>query len=85
MRAMSWSTFERRYQPRDATALGDGSQGDYIVDYRIAKSFDPKHVWTVVTGDNGKLYLASGFHVVNRVGYVVCLVPHDFPERPVLY
>jgi hypothetical protein len=32
----------------------------------------PLHtVWTVVEGDNGKLYASTGFHVVNKLYYVV--------------
>jgi hypothetical protein len=32
----------------------------------------PLHqVWTVVEGDNGKLYALTGFHIVNKMHYVV--------------
>jgi hypothetical protein len=85
VRAMSYSAFERRYKPFQATELGfDGSMGEHMVDYATARGRKPEQVWTVVDCD-GKLYLASGFHVVNRMGYIVCAEPHDDTDRPVLY
>ena len=35
----------------------------------------PGTVWTLVDGDDGEQYLLSGFHVVNRIGYLVSTVP----------
>jgi hypothetical protein len=32
-------------------------------------------VWTLVNGDDGHQYLVSGFHFVNRIGYLVSTVP----------
>lgn len=36
---------------------------------------DPRTVWTVLDGDDGDLYVASGYHFVNRIGYLVSTVP----------
>jgi hypothetical protein len=36
---------------------------------------DPRTVWTLIDGDDGDQYLQSGFHVVNRLGYLVSTVP----------
>jgi hypothetical protein len=36
---------------------------------------DPRTVWTLVDGDDGDQYLLSGFHLVNRVGYLISTVP----------
>jgi len=35
----------------------------------------PSTVWTLVDGDDGDQYLLSGFHVVNRIGYLLSTVP----------
>jgi hypothetical protein len=35
---------------------------------------DPRTVWTFVDGDDGDQYLVSGFHFVNRIGYLVSTV-----------
>ena len=34
-----------------------------------------QHVWTLVEGDSGKECLINGWHVCNRLAYVVCEVP----------
>lgn len=31
----------------------------------------PRSVWTFVEGDDDRQFLASGFHLVNRVGYLL--------------
>lgn len=33
-------------------------------------------LWTCVQGDNGKLYLSPGKHLVNRLFYVICNKPY---------
>jgi hypothetical protein len=36
---------------------------------------DPRTVWTFVDGDDGDQYLISGYHLVNRIGYLISTVP----------
>jgi hypothetical protein len=36
---------------------------------------DPSTIWTLVDGDNGDQYLVSGYHFVNRIGYLISLEP----------
>lgn len=36
-----------------------------------------RHVWTLVDGDNGGSYLITGYHWVNRIGYVITEQPWD--------
>lgn len=36
---------------------------------------DPRTVWTLVDGDDGDQYLVSGFHLVNRIGYLISTMP----------
>jgi hypothetical protein len=40
---------------------------------------DPSKVWTLVDGDDGDMYLISGLHFVNRIGYLLSTlsVPED--------
>jgi hypothetical protein len=40
---------------------------------------DPRTIWTVLDGDDGDLYVVSGYHIVNRIGYLVSTttVPDD--------
>ncbi|QDT53880.1 hypothetical protein Pan44_19060 [Caulifigura coniformis] len=42
-----------------------GDELDFI------RSQPAENVWTLVDGDDGDLYLVSGVHVVNRIGYLV--------------
>jgi hypothetical protein len=40
---------------------------------------DIHHVWTIVTGDSGRdVFFATGFHIVNREGYMVTHRSHNF-------
>lgn len=50
-------------------------------DRDLAYSLDSNVVWTVMDGtDNGKLYICTGLHVVNRVAYLVTIKRHyDLP------
>ena len=36
---------------------------------------DPSTVFTLVDGDDGDLYVISGLHYVNRIGYLISTVP----------
>lgn len=31
----------------------------------------PKQIWTVMTNDNGNICIGEGFHLVNRLGYLI--------------
>ncbi len=35
---------------------------------------DPNCIWTLMTDDNGLLCIASGYHFVNRLGYLISTV-----------
>lgn len=36
---------------------------------------DRRRIWTLVDGENDTPVLLSGFHIVNRIGYLVSRVP----------
>ena len=36
---------------------------------------NPAAIWTVIDGEDGDLYVVSGYHFVNRVGYLVSHIP----------
>jgi len=36
---------------------------------------DPQTIWTLIDGDNGDMYLISGLHFINRVGYLLSTSP----------
>lgn len=68
-RVGSWRTFERRFRPLDGP---DGAQ--YWPREKLPKDVDYRLVWTILDCD-GRLYVSPGFHLVNRIDYVLCEVP----------
>ena len=48
-------------------------------DLAYVRDQDPNLVWTVLDCD-GQLAIASGFHFVNRLGYLIATVPTE-PDR----
>ncbi len=36
---------------------------------------DPRTIWTLVDGEDGDMYVTSGFHFVNRIGYLLSTIP----------
>lgn len=67
-RARRWETFQRLFEPLervDGSVLWESSD--------VPKDTDYRHWWTVLDPmTTGQLYLAAGFHFVNRLGYVQC-------------
>jgi len=45
---------------------------------------EPARVWTLVDGDDGNLYITSGYHLVNRVNYFITHKPCEleYEEYP---
>ena len=43
---------------------------------------NPNCIWTYMDDDNGRACLSSGYHLVNRIGYLISTVPfeagHDY-------
>lgn len=68
-RVGSWRTFERRFRPLDGP---DGAQ--YWPREKLPKDVNYRLVWTILDCD-GRLYVSPGFHLVNRIDYVLCQVP----------
>jgi hypothetical protein len=77
--------FNSRYQlivnplnPLAGWALND-SDGclyeTYGEELEFVKRQPARQIWTLVDGDDGALYLLSGFHLVNRIGYLVSTTP----------
>jgi hypothetical protein len=84
MRAMNFWVWERRYQPQPPPVQLPG-QPDNFWTLEQVQGQPPERVWTLLDCD-GVLYLASGFHFVNRTrDYFVCAIPHDFTDRAVRY
>jgi hypothetical protein len=46
----------------------------YGEELAFVRQQDPRTVWTFVDGDDGDQYVVSGFHFVNRIGYLLSTV-----------
>jgi len=81
----------------DPNAAGEGclfeTYGEELDHVLEIANTEPCRVWTLVDGDNGKQYICSGYHLVNRLGYFITEVAlnEDNPrharyrDRAVLY
>jgi hypothetical protein len=63
--------------PNASRAFGDGPGclfETYGEELECVQQQDPNTVWTFVDGDDGDQYLVSGYHLVNRIGYLISTV-----------
>jgi hypothetical protein len=68
-RCGSWRTFERRFRPIT------GPDGALTWRFeQLPRDVDPHRVWTITDCD-GRLTVTPGYHLVNRIDYVLCEVP----------
>ena len=83
VQTISEDTFVERFRPivnhLDTTATFDFGHGGcmfetYGDDYEFACQQDPARIWTLVEGDN-TMHIESGWHFVNRIGYLICATP----------
>jgi len=47
----------------------------YGEELEFVRHQDPLTIWTFVDGDDGDQYLVSGYHLVNRIGYLISTTP----------
>ena len=78
---ISWDDFVEKYEPQE-NHLDDNASYDGLMYETYEKELDyifglHKHplekgrVWTIIEGDNDKIYIEAGFHLVNRMGFIV--------------
>ena len=75
MKAGTWNVFCKRFAPISASDGGD------MHEWEAVKDLDERLVWTVLDPMTGTLYAATGFHIVNRLGYLICAKPWKEEER----
>jgi hypothetical protein len=64
--------------PHATWAFGDGLGCLFDThDHELAfvRRQDPRTIWTLVDGNDGNLYVVSGYRIVNRIGYLISTVP----------
>ncbi|TAN06833.1 MAG: hypothetical protein EPN36_03635 [Rhodanobacteraceae bacterium] len=78
-RTLSEDDFDTKFGPE---ARADGS---LLREHEEVRGVDTNRVWTVIEGDEGTLYAMAGYHVVNRVGYLVTREPWTDPDTMAVY
>lgn len=51
--------------------------GEELLSHADVKDADRRYVWTVVEDPEGNLIAMAGFHVVNKIDYVLTLKPWE--------
>lgn len=51
--------------------------GPELEHVRAVARAQPDRVWTMVSGDSGKWYISQGYHLVNRIGYLITEREYD--------
>lgn len=86
LRHIDEDTFIERFRPQpnplDLTASVDFGDGGCLFsaagkEFRHVLAQDPHTLWTLVEGDDGSLFIESGLHIVNRLGYLVTARPFE--------
>lgn len=66
-RPRRWETFDRLFAPIER----DDDGAIMWEPFEVPKDADARFWWTLIDCD-GRLLLGAGFHIVNRLGYVLC-------------
>src|ERR1700722_6530220 len=69
---------ENHINPSASWVYGEGRGclfETYGEEFALVRRYDPRKVWTLVDGDDGDMYVISGLHYVNRVGYLLSRDP----------
>ena len=74
--------WEQQYRPIKNRFNGEELFPDdkfetYGAELEFVRAQDPRNIWTLVDGDDGNLYIVSGYHLVNRINYFVTEVPYE--------
>lgn len=74
----TYSLIPNHLNPNASWGSGDGTGclfETYGEELAFVRSQNPSNIWTLLDGDDGNLYLASGYHFVNRIGYLISTTP----------
>jgi hypothetical protein len=77
---ISEALFDKRFTPiqnhlADDAPLNGCMFETYGKEEEFVKQQDPNRIWTYQDDDNGNPCFTSGWHYVNRIGYLICDPP----------
>lgn len=47
----------------------------YGKELEFVRQQNPRTIWTLIDGDDSDQYVVSGYHLVNRIGYLISKAP----------
>ena len=74
----TYSLRKNHLNPNASWVIGDGPGclfETYGEELEFVRQQDPRTVWTFLDGDDGDLFVISGYHFVNRIGYLISTTP----------
>ena len=79
---MSYEEFEVLYRPIKNNINIDAAFDGYLFEtygseLQFVISQNPDNIFTICSGDYDDLYLTPGFHLVNRLGYIITEVSYN--------
>jgi len=79
----SYASFEKKYKPE---IKEDGSILFETYGYDLEQVIDTKynHIWTLLDCD-GKLVITAGYHIVNRMNYIITTKPWNSNKECYIY
>jgi hypothetical protein len=62
------------YKPEDMCAFGGCMYETFDEEFDYVKNQPKENVWTIIDEED-ELYIVSGLHIINRVGYLITKEP----------
>jgi hypothetical protein len=74
----TYSLRPNHLNPNASWTIGDGPGclfETYGEELAFVRRQDPRTIWTLLDGEGGDQFVASGYHLVNRIGYLISTTP----------
>jgi len=81
VKGKKWDDYKPKQNPLNKNASFSGTLVEtFEPEYDLVrKQFrkNKKCIWTIIDGEDGRVYTVAGMHVVNRIGYIITAVPWE--------
>jgi hypothetical protein len=74
----TYSLRPNHFNPNASWTIGDGPGclfETYGEELAFVRNQNPRTIWTLLDGDDGDQLVVSGYHLVNRIGYLISTTP----------
>jgi hypothetical protein len=81
VKGMKWDDYKPKQNPLNKLASFSGC---------LVETFEPEYdlvrkqwyrnkqcIWTLIDGDDGRVYTVAGLHFVNRIGHIITEIPWE--------